>query len=77
MQKGALLILKVSSEILFILKLKSLSCIQFFATPWTVACQAPPPMGFFRQEYWSGLSFLPFLLLLFHSSTEFSLLEFV
>ena len=59
MQKGALLILKVSSEILFILKLKSLSCIQFFATPWTVACQAPPPMGFPRQEYWSELPFPP------------------
>ena len=25
------------------------------ATPWTVACQAPPPMGFSRQEYWSGV----------------------
>ena len=57
--------------------MKSFSRVQLFVTPWTVACQAPPPMGFFRQEYWSGLSFLPFLLLLFHSSTEFSLLEFV
>ena len=28
------------------------------ATPWTVACQAPPSMGFSRQEYWSGLPFL-------------------
>ena len=28
-----------------------------FATPWTVACQAPLSMGFSRQEYWSGLSF--------------------
>ena len=27
------------------------------ATPWTVACQAPLPMGFSRQEYWSGLPF--------------------
>ena len=26
-----------------------------FATPWTVACQAPLSMGFYRQEYWSGL----------------------
>ena len=26
-------------------------------TPWTVACQAPPCMGFSRQEYWSGLPF--------------------
>ena len=27
-----------------------------FATPWPIACQAPPPMGFPRQEYWSELS---------------------
>ena len=27
------------------------------ATPWTVACQAPLSMGFFRQEYWNGLPF--------------------
>ena len=26
-------------------------------TPWTVAYQAPPSMGFFRQEYWNGLPF--------------------
>ena len=36
-------------------KVKSLSCVRLFATPWTVAYQAPPSMGFFRQEYWSGL----------------------
>ena len=36
-------------------KVKSLSRVQLFATPWTVAHQAPPPMGFSRQEYWSGL----------------------
>ena len=35
---------------------QSLSHIQLFATPWTVACQAPLSTGFFRQEYWSGLS---------------------
>ena len=35
----------------------SLSHVQLFATPWTVAHQAPPPMGFSRQEYWSGLPF--------------------
>ena len=34
-----------------------LSCVQLFATPWTVAYQAPLPMGFSRQEYWSGLPF--------------------
>ena len=31
------------------------SHVQVFATPWTVARQAPLSMGFFRQEYWSGL----------------------
>ena len=30
---------------------------QFFVTLWTIACQAPLPIGFSRQEYWSGLPF--------------------
>ena len=34
-----------------------LSCVQLFATPWTVARQAPLSMEFSRQEYWSGLPF--------------------
>ena len=37
---------------------KSLSCVQLFVTPWTVAYQASPSMRFSRQEYWSGLLFL-------------------
>ena len=37
----------------------SLSRVQLFVTPWTVACQAPLSMGFSRQEYWSGLPFAP------------------
>jgi len=36
---------------------KLLSRVWLFATPWTVAYQAPPSMGFSRQEYWSGLPF--------------------
>ena len=36
-------------------EVKSLSRVWFFATPWTVAHQASPSMGFSRQEYWSGL----------------------
>ena len=36
---------------------ESLSCVQLFATPWTVARQAPLCMGFPRQEYWIGLPF--------------------
>ena len=37
------------------MKVKSLSHIQLLATPWTAAFQAPPSMGFSRQEYWSGV----------------------
>ena len=33
---------------------QSLSRVRLFATPWTVAHQAPQSMGFCRQEYWSG-----------------------
>ena len=36
-------------------KMKSLSRIRLFTTPWTAAYQAPPSMGFSRQEYWSGV----------------------
>ena len=36
-------------------KVKSLSRLWLFATPWTAAYQAPPSMGFSRQEYWSGV----------------------
>ena len=35
-------------------RVKSLSCVRLVATPWTVALQAPPSMGFSRQQYWSG-----------------------
>ena len=38
-------------------KVKLLSRVQLFATPWTVGHQAPLCMGFPRQEYWSGLAF--------------------
>ena len=38
-------------------KVKSLSHVQLFVMLWTVAHQAPPSMGFSRQEYWSGLPF--------------------
>ena len=34
---------------------KSLSCVRLLATPWTAATQAPPSMGFSRQENWSGV----------------------
>ena len=37
------------------MKVKSLSCVQLLAIPWTAAYQAPPSMEFYRQEYWSGV----------------------
>ena len=43
----------ISSKVVVV----SLSCVQLFGTPWTIACQAPLSMGFSRCEYWSGLPF--------------------
>ena len=37
------------------MKVKSLSHVQLLVTPWTAVYQAPPSMGFSRQEYWSGV----------------------
>ena len=42
---------------LFFSSVQPLSCVWLFVTPWTVAHQAPPSMGFPRQEYWNGLPF--------------------
>ena len=39
------------------LVVQSLNCVRLFATPWTVACQAPLSMKFPREEYWSGFLF--------------------
>ena len=39
------------------MKVKSLSHVRLFATPWNAGSQAPPSMGFSRQEYWRGLPF--------------------
>ena len=55
-----------------LIKVKLLSRVQLFATPWTVAYQASPSMGFSRQEYWSGLPFpspLPLIKPLINSTT--------
>ena len=40
-----------------IVAVQLLSHVQLFVTPWTVACQDPLFLGFFRQEYWSRLPF--------------------
>ena len=47
----------VYSNVILSERVKSLSRVRLFATPWTVAHQAPLSMGFSRQEYWSGLPF--------------------
>ena len=44
-----------SNEWKWKVKVKSLSRVQLFTTPWTAASQNPPSMGFSRQEYWSGV----------------------
>ena len=43
------------------MKVKSLSRVRLLATPLTSAYQAPPSMGFSRQEYWSGVPFHGFV----------------
>ena len=43
----------------YVCMLSCFSCVQLFATPWTIARQAPLSMGFSRQEYWSVLLCLP------------------
>ena len=43
-------------------KVKPLSCVRLFTTPWTAAYQAPPSMGFSRQEYWVACHCLLWLL---------------
>ena len=47
------------NDMLLCVCIQLLSCVQLFATCWTVGHQAPLPMEFYRQEYWSGLSFPP------------------
>ena len=66
-------------------KVKSLSCVRLLATPWTVAYQAPPSIGFSRQKHWSGVPlpsnwpqmhrFISELSLLFHWSICLSLCQ--
>ena len=41
--------------LLLLLLLSRFSRVRLLATPWTAAYQAPPSMGFSRQEYWSGV----------------------
>ena len=43
--------------VVLLLLLSRISHVQLCVTPWTAAHQAPPSLGFSRQEYWSGLPF--------------------
>ena len=54
-----------SNEWKWKVKVKSLSHVRLFVTPWTAAYQAPPSLGFSRQEYWSGAP-LPSLITYLH-----------
>ena len=54
--------LKLSQHCLSAMCVQTLSGVQLFATPWTVACQYPLSMGFSSREYWSGVP-LPFPIL--------------
>ena len=47
-------------------KVKLLSRARLLATPWTAAYQAPPSMGFSRQEYWSGVPLSPLRITYLH-----------
>ena len=48
-------VISISSAWKWKVKVTSLSCVRFLVTPWTAAHQAPPSMGFSRQEYWRGV----------------------
>ena len=50
-------VISFSNALKWKVKVKSLSHVQLFTTPWTVAYKVPPSVGFSRQEYWSGLPF--------------------
>ena len=54
-------------------KWKSLSHVQLFTTPWTVAHQAPQSMGFSRQEYWSGVPLPSYLMHIYIHATPGSI----
>ena len=57
LQADSLLSEPPGKPLIFTSEVKSLSPVRLFVTPWTVAYQAPPSMGFSRQECWSGLPF--------------------
>ena len=50
-----IIVILIYISLLLLLLLSRFSRVRLFATPWTAAYQAPPSMGFSRQEYWSGV----------------------
>ena len=56
-------------------KVNSFSRVQLLVTPWTAAYQAPPSMGFSRQEYWSGVPSPSLMLYIFVFSKEWEIHE--
>ena len=67
---------KVMTNLLLLLLLSRFSRVWLCATPWTAAHQAPPPLEFSRQEYWSGLP-LPFPMLLICSFNSVFMTQFI
>ena len=57
-KRHLLLGIKAMTNLIQFSSVQLLSRVQLFATPWTAAYQAPPSMGFSRQEYWSGVPLL-------------------
>ena len=51
-------VLRFSTKLKTVNSVTSLSLVRLSVTPWTIAYQAPPSMGFSRQEYWSRVAFL-------------------
>ena len=57
-------------------KVKSISRVQLFTTPWNVAYQAPLSMGFSRQEYWRGVP-LPSLIISIDAEKSSDITEYI
>ena len=66
---------KAMTNLLLLLLLSRFSRVRLYATPWMAAHQAPPSMGFSRQEYWSGVPLpSPVLLARMYYSQDFVIL---
>ena len=75
-QKDVSIAFSASKEILKFFTF-TLSHIRLFVIPWTVACQAPLSIGFFRQEYWTGLHFLFQGIFLTQDRTQLCCISFI